>query len=145
MILFICLGNDRSFPFRFIGFFFFFLVGYPPFSESPDSPQLTEQILKGLYTFPDAFWSAVSAPAKDLIRQMMCVDPTKRLSMKAVLEHPWLATDHENTSRVDKFLSTSPLPTRSAKRLPEDISMDDMTDKSIGADGSTARYKRSKH
>lgn len=141
MILYICLGNDSSLR-RFSRFCF--LVGYPPFSESPDSPPLTEQILKGLYTFPDAFWSGVSASAKDLIRQMMCVDPNKRLSMKTVLDHPWLATDHENTSRIDKLLSAPPLPTRNAKRLPEDISMDDGTDKST-VDGSNARYKRSKH
>ncbi|CAF4857667.1 unnamed protein product, partial [Rotaria socialis] len=38
------------------------LVGYPPFSESPDTPPLSEQILKGLYTFPDEFWSEISAP-----------------------------------------------------------------------------------
>lgn len=95
---------------------FICLVGYPPFCESPDSPPLTEQILKGLYTFPDAFWSDISDSAKDLVRQMMCVDPNKRLTIASVLEHPWLAHDLENTARVDELLSPTVVQSRSAKR-----------------------------
>ncbi|CAF3709089.1 unnamed protein product [Rotaria socialis] len=102
------------------------LVGYPPFSESPDTPPLSEQILKGLYTFPDEFWSEISAPAKDLIRQMMCVDPTKRLTITSVLEHPWLANDHDNTARVDKIMYPTLQTMKSMKRAAcdEEIDMD---------------------
>ncbi|CAF4462005.1 unnamed protein product [Rotaria socialis] len=101
-------------------------VGYPPFSESPDTPPLSEQILKGLYTFPDEFWSEISAPAKDLIRQMMCVDPTKRLTITSVLEHPWLANDHDNTARVDKIMYPTLQTMKSMKRAAcdEEIDMD---------------------
>ncbi|CAF0965955.1 unnamed protein product [Rotaria magnacalcarata] len=95
-------------------------VGYPPFSESHDSAPLNEQILKGLYTFPDEFWSEISAPAKDLIRQMMCVDPIKRLTITSVLEHPWLANDHDNTVRVDKIMYPTLQTMKSMKRAARD-------------------------
>lgn len=122
-------------------------MGYPPFSESPDLPLLPEQILKGLYTFPEAFWSEVSEPAKDLIRQMMCVDSNQRLTMAGVLEHPWLATDHENTSRVEKLLSPSLPPDRSVKRsiTNGDSLMDDGVDTPPTDSSSNRRSKRVKH
>lgn len=121
-------------------------MGYPPFSESPDLPPLTEQIQKGLYTFPESFWSGVSESAKDLIRQMMCIDPNKRLSMTSVLEHPWLATDHENTSQVDKLLCAPSNPiARSSKRPPEDSSMNCDDDTSTVDANSNGRTKRAKH
>ncbi|CAF1942077.1 unnamed protein product [Rotaria magnacalcarata] len=101
-------------------YFFLILVGYPPFSESHDSAPLNEQILKGLYTFPDEFWSEISAPAKDLIRQMMCVDPIKRLTITSVLEHPWLANDHDNTVRVDKIMYPTLQTMKSMKRAARD-------------------------
>ncbi|CAF1291905.1 unnamed protein product [Adineta steineri] len=123
------------------------LVGYPPFSESPDSPPLTEQILKGLYTFPDEFWSDVSEPAKDLIRQMMCVDPNKRLAMSAVLEHPWLANDQENTNRVEKIMHPIQLPTRSYKRsaTDDDSAMDEDVDTPATDTSTIGRAKRVKY
>ena len=86
------------------------LVGYPPFSESASGTSLNDQIIKGIYTFPDEFWSDVSESAKDLIRKMMCVDPGKRLSMTEVLEHPWLANDPENTARVQQIMFPSAVP-----------------------------------
>ena len=123
-------------------------MGYPPFSESPDSPTLTDQILKGLYTFPDAFWSEVSEPAKNLIRQMMCVDPNTRLTMTGVLEHPWLASDLDNTSCVEKLMHQSVSPIKSSKRpaADEEMMMDDVDEETSGTDAASyGRTKRVKH
>jgi len=123
------------------------LVGYPPFSESPDSPPISEQILKGLYTFPDEFWSEVSETAKDLIRQMMCVDPNKRLTMAGVLQHPWLANDHDNTSRVEKIMYPTPPPMKSFKRpaVDEESAMDEDIDTPATDSSSAGRAKRAKY
>ncbi|CAF0809215.1 unnamed protein product [Adineta ricciae] len=123
------------------------LVGYPPFSESPDSLPLTEQILKGLYTFPDEFWSDVSDVAKDLIRQMMCVDPNKRLTIAGVLQHPWLANDHENTNRVEKIVNVQLPPVKTCKRSAtnDDSAMDQDTDVLSTGSISNGRAKRIKH
>jgi serine/threonine protein kinase len=83
---------------------------------------LNDQIIKGLYTFPNEFWSEISEPVRDLIRKMMCVDPVKRLTMAGVLEHPWLADDDENTNRVDKIMYPSAViatpPTVQASKRP---------------------------
>ncbi|CAF0965840.1 unnamed protein product [Rotaria magnacalcarata] len=83
------------------------LVGYPPFSDSISGTPLSDQIIKGLYTFPDEFWSEVSESVKDLIRKMMCIDPVKRLTIDGVLEHSWLADDYDNTARVNKIMFPS--------------------------------------
>ncbi|ETW07296.1 CAMK protein kinase [Aphanomyces invadans] len=39
-------------------------------------------------------WGDVTADAKDLIRRLLCRDPTQRLSAKEALQHPWFA--HES-------------------------------------------------
>ena len=83
------------------------LVGYPPFNDSISGTPLNDQIIQGLYTFPNEFWSEVSESVKDLIRKMMCIDPVKRLSIAEVLAHPWLADDLENTERVNQIMYPS--------------------------------------
>ena len=124
-----------------------FLVGYPPFSETGDAPPLHEQILKGRYTFPDEFWSGVSESAKDLIRKMMCVDPATRLTIAGVLEHPWLANDAENTSRVEKIMQPAAPVNRGAKRAASNElpPMDDDAGTSGSDSFANGRSKRMKH
>ncbi|PSC73989.1 CAMK CAMK1 kinase [Micractinium conductrix] len=68
---------------------FILLGGYPPFYDESE-PRLFEKIRKGRFDFNDEVWSAVSADAKDLIRNLLMVDPTKRLTVPQVLSHPWL-------------------------------------------------------
>uniref|UniRef100_A0A5K3ELA4 Protein kinase domain-containing protein n=1 Tax=Mesocestoides corti TaxID=53468 RepID=A0A5K3ELA4_MESCO len=57
------------------------LVGYPPFTEERKDYDLQEQILGGRYDFPDEYWSGISASAKDLVRRLLCVNPTERISL----------------------------------------------------------------
>jgi len=59
------------------------LSGYQPFSSSKD-------IVNGRYSFPDRDWSTVSNHAIDLIRKLLTVDPTKRLTIEQALQHPWV-------------------------------------------------------
>ena len=35
-------------------------------------------------------WQYVSPQAKDLVCQMLCVEPTARISMVGILSHPWI-------------------------------------------------------
>lgn len=46
--------------------------------------------MTGRFSFDPAYWSGVSASAKDLISQLLRVDPTKRATAAAVLSHPWI-------------------------------------------------------
>lgn len=69
------------------------LVGYPPFSEERKDMKLTEQILGGHYTFPKQYWSHISPEAIDLVRKLMTVNPSVRITLKETLEHPWFNDD----------------------------------------------------
>uniref|UniRef100_A0A183T373 Protein kinase domain-containing protein n=1 Tax=Schistocephalus solidus TaxID=70667 RepID=A0A183T373_SCHSO len=67
------------------------LVGYPPFTDEREDFELQQQIIGGHFDFPERFWSGISESAKDLIRQLLTVNPSNRISLKATLEHPWLS------------------------------------------------------
>jgi len=48
--------------------------------------------------FPDPYWDGVSEPAKNLIGLLLEKDPTKRLTAKQTLEHPWMKEDTPSTT-----------------------------------------------
>ena len=52
---------------------------------------LIQSIKQGAYGFEGDEWNSVSAEAKDLIRQLIVVDPRGRLVPSAAMKHPWLA------------------------------------------------------
>ncbi|KAM3172575.1 hypothetical protein ACTXT7_014248 [Hymenolepis weldensis] len=66
------------------------LVGYPPFTDDRKDYDLKTQIIRGLYDFPEKFWSGVSESAKDLVSKLICVDPAKRITLEEAIMHPWL-------------------------------------------------------
>ncbi|ESN92473.1 hypothetical protein HELRODRAFT_89337 [Helobdella robusta] len=49
-----------------------------------------EEIKRGRYDMSGPEWSSISEGAKDLIRYLLVVDPTKRLTAQQVLAHPWI-------------------------------------------------------
>ena len=63
-----------------------FLVGSPPF-EAPGGPNET---YKRICAVDLKFPSSVSEGARDLIRQLLVKDPTKRLPLTDVAGHPWI-------------------------------------------------------
>ncbi|KAI8925404.1 kinase-like domain-containing protein [Entophlyctis helioformis] len=70
---------------------FFLLCGYMPFDYmTKSSAEEMENILAARYSFDPEYWSEISDQAKDLIRHLLIVDPTKRLTARQALEHPWL-------------------------------------------------------
>jgi MAP kinase interacting serine/threonine kinase len=85
------------------------LSGYPPFSGSCghqcawaaggacDLCQLNlfNNIQQGKFEFHTKEWSAVSGPAKDLIRKLLVKDAQKRLSARDVLYHEWLDNNNQ--------------------------------------------------
>jgi hypothetical protein len=78
---------------------------------------------------------------------MMCVDPNKRLTMAGVLGHPWLANDHDNTSRVEKMMHPTSPTMKSFKRpaMDEASAMDEDVDTPATASSSVGRAKRAKY
>lgn len=70
---------------------FFLLSGCTPF-ESDGSAEEMDKILSGDFRFePEEYWRDISDLAKDFIRKLLVVDPSKRMTSVEALEHPWLA------------------------------------------------------
>ncbi|XP_042592730.1 calcium/calmodulin-dependent protein kinase type II subunit gamma isoform X41 [Cyprinus carpio] len=65
------------------------LVGYPPFWDE-DQHKLYQQIKAGAYDFPSPEWDTVTAEAKNLINQMLTINPAKRITAEQALKHPWV-------------------------------------------------------
>jgi len=78
------------------------LVGKPPF-ETPDVKTTYQKIKANSYSFPDHV--PLSDPAKNLIRQILLRDPTKRLTLDEILAHPFC--NHGGT--IPKLLPVSTL------------------------------------
>jgi len=74
------------------------LCGYMPF-------QSVDHAIEGEYSFDTDDWDAVSDAAKDLISQLLVVDPEMRMSAAEALEHPWLQTAPETSSVQPRVLA----------------------------------------
>ncbi|KAI3365114.1 hypothetical protein L3Q82_010224 [Scortum barcoo] len=71
------------------------LVGYPPFWDE-DQHKLYQQIKAGAYIhFPSPEWDTVTPEAKNLINQMLTINPAKRITAEQALKHPWVC--HRST------------------------------------------------
>eukprot|EP01006_Ploeotia_vitrea_P027754 TRINITY_DN60526_c0_g2_i1.p1 TRINITY_DN60526_c0_g2~~TRINITY_DN60526_c0_g2_i1.p1 ORF type:complete len:390 (+),score=48.02 TRINITY_DN60526_c0_g2_i1:47-1216(+) len=69
------------------------LCGSPPFrgtiNDQAARQALLGQIQQGV-SFPPAKWSHITDEAKDLVTQMLQVDPTKRINVRQALAHTWI-------------------------------------------------------
>uniref|UniRef100_A0A8C8C423 calcium/calmodulin-dependent protein kinase n=1 Tax=Oncorhynchus tshawytscha TaxID=74940 RepID=A0A8C8C423_ONCTS len=73
------------------------LVGYPPFWDE-DQHKLYQQIKAGAYDFPSPEWDSVTPEAKNLINQMLTINPAKRITAQEALKHPWVSVStHTHT------------------------------------------------
>ncbi|KAK3010548.1 hypothetical protein RJ639_011159 [Escallonia herrerae] len=76
------------------------LAGVPPFyGETP--AETFEAVLRGNLRFPTRIFRSVSPEAKDLLRKMLCKDPSRRLSADQVLRHPWVTSRGETGAMAD--------------------------------------------
>eukprot|EP01016_Furgasonia_blochmanni_P041745 TRINITY_DN5465_c0_g1_i5.p1 TRINITY_DN5465_c0_g1~~TRINITY_DN5465_c0_g1_i5.p1 ORF type:complete len:179 (-),score=33.99 TRINITY_DN5465_c0_g1_i5:175-711(-) len=65
------------------------VVGHLPFMENTRE-ELTKKIVVGKYSYPPAIEKHLSLECKDLIKRILNIDPSKRLTMTGIQEHPWL-------------------------------------------------------
>jgi len=86
------------------------LCGYPPF-YAQTQPALFEKIIKAKYDFPASEWDLISATAKDFVKRLLVIEPTKRMTADECLQHPFLT---RNTNTV--LLRTETLTQYNIKR-----------------------------
>merc|ERR1711971_1100623 len=71
---------------------FILLAGYMPFSGS-EGMQKTN-ILAGRYTMKSERWNPISRSGVEFVKALLQVDPERRLTAEAALEHSWVQTQH---------------------------------------------------
>lgn len=65
------------------------LCGFPPFYGETQK-ELFENIMSARYDFPDPEWSNISSEAKDFIKKILVVDPSKRYTAEQCLSDAWI-------------------------------------------------------
>ncbi|XP_026668249.1 calcium/calmodulin-dependent protein kinase type II delta chain isoform X15 [Ceratina calcarata] len=91
------------------------LVGYPPFWDE-DQHKLYAQIKAGSYDYPSPEWDTVTPEAKNLINQMLTVNPSKRITASDALKHPWICQRERVASVVHRQETVDCLKKFNARR-----------------------------
>lgn len=71
------------------------LCGFPPFYDE-DNMVLFEKIKRGKYDFPSPVWDQISTDAKEIIKNLLVVDPAARWNCEQLLRHPWILGENCN-------------------------------------------------
>ncbi|CAL5404948.1 unnamed protein product [Camellia sinensis] len=66
------------------------LSGMPPFWGKTKS-RIFDAVRASDLRFPSDPWDHLSDSAKELIREMLCTDPSQRLTAQQVLDHAWIS------------------------------------------------------
>uniref|UniRef100_A0A4W6FBA3 calcium/calmodulin-dependent protein kinase n=1 Tax=Lates calcarifer TaxID=8187 RepID=A0A4W6FBA3_LATCA len=96
------------------------LVGYPPFWDE-DQHKLYQQIKAGAYDFPSPEWDTVTPEAKNLINQMLTINP-----------HPWVCQRSTVASMMHRQETVECLRKFNARRKLK-VSVDTVTHKHMHA------------
>ena len=78
---------------------FCLLGGYSPFQHEDQEKQF-ENIKCARYSLVDKYWHNITNEAKSLIRSLLTVDPPKRISAQAAMNHPWMKVESERLRRT---------------------------------------------
>lgn len=94
------------------------LAGYPPFWHRKQMIML-RMIMEGKYSFAAPEWDDISEPPKDLIRKLLMVDPTARISPADAVAHDFfqIGTSVVHTVSSRQRLKRSLLMVRCAVRI----------------------------
>ncbi|KAJ8900895.1 hypothetical protein NDN08_000194 [Rhodosorus marinus] len=82
------------------------LSGRIPFYGDTEA-ECIDRIVHGVYSFPEEFWGNVSSDAVSLIRSLLQVDPKKRLTAKATLNHRWVAGNAQADALIHQISDKS--------------------------------------
>lgn len=106
---------------------FALLAGYPPFYD-PNIKVLMKRVTKGQFTFDSPWWDSISEPAKDLVRNLLTVDPEKRYTVEEFMAHPWIQSSSQDPNQAKQE------PSQNAPRL--DVPTKPNAHSPAGSDGT---------
>ncbi|KAJ1628104.1 kinase-like domain-containing protein [Pavlovales sp. CCMP2436] len=109
------------------------LTGYMPF----DGPERTIEanVLAGRYSMSPSIVGNISEQAKDFLKGLLTVDPAKRLTADAALNHAWIkertqrepvAVNEEVVQRLKKFAKQSRLEKKVRFLVAQNLTMDEI-------------------
>jgi serine/threonine protein kinase len=75
------------------------LGGYAPFEGPVDL--LAQAIISGEYEFHEKYWDEISTDAKDMISNLLQVNPEIRLTADDALQSPWMILEDEALNTKD--------------------------------------------
>ncbi|NP_001311517.1 calcium-dependent protein kinase 5 [Capsicum annuum] len=110
------------------------LSGVPPFWAETQQG-IFDAVLKGHIDFDSDPWPLISESAKDLIRKMLCMRPSERLTAHEVLCHPWIcengvapdrALDPAVLSRLKHFSAMNKLKKMALRVIAESLSEEEI-------------------
>ncbi|XP_074275564.1 calcium-dependent protein kinase 26-like [Silene latifolia] len=113
---------------------YIFLSGVPPFWAETQQG-IFDAVLKGHIDFESDPWPLISDSAKDLIRKMLCSQPSERLTAHQVLCHPWVcengvapdrALDPAVLSRLKHFSAMNKLKKMALRVIAESLSEEEI-------------------
>ena len=77
-----------------------FMCGYLPF-QGRNTKVIYDKIEKGKYHFKHKEFEQCSPEVIDLIKNLLVVDPNRRLSARDALKHPWFQNNDGATATID--------------------------------------------
>jgi calcium/calmodulin-dependent protein kinase I len=80
------------------------LSGFPPFFGDTN-PEIYKKVRKCDYQFEAPYWDNVSPEAKDLISNLLVLNPQKRFTIDQVLSHPWMTSSKLDSKDITPALA----------------------------------------
>jgi calcium-dependent protein kinase len=102
------------------------------------------KVLKGHIDFKSEPWPHVSEAAKDCVRKLLEMDPTKRADASAILRHEWLVKegvaldtplDHVVLKRMRQFAQMNRLKKMALMVVGQNLNLDELSGEGGPAEG----------
>ncbi|GMM32292.1 hypothetical protein DAMA08_050370 [Martiniozyma asiatica (nom. inval.)] len=82
------------------------VVGFPPFySNTQDTNDISQKVANGDYKFLKPWFDEVSQECKNVITNLLTVNPEKRYSIEQLLNDPWMNIGYQSSENI---LDSSP-------------------------------------
>lgn len=95
---------DEKIDLYSIGVIIYNLVTHEELFIGTDAQVKKQTLSKQPRLSQKAQWASYSDDLKDLVQGLLCKDPSKRLGVKEVLEHQWLADVVDGKTKMDDNL-----------------------------------------